>query len=135
MSTLQPFTRIFADRPLDALLSSVADSFGARVIAIVLTGMGRDGAAGAGAVHAAGGTVLVQDEETAEQPAMPRAVVEAGVADRVLPLHDIGRAVLDLVIGRGLPPAQADVAAVQEVFAEGGEVARLGRELDWGATP
>jgi hypothetical protein len=133
--TLQPFTRIFADRPLDALLSSVADSFGARVIAIVLTGMGKDGAAGAGAVHAAGGTVLVQDEETADQPAMPRAVVEAGVADRVLPLHDIGRAALDLVIGRGLPPARADVAAAQELFAEGGEVARLGRELDWGATP
>jgi len=83
--TLRRFDRIFTDRPLDALLSSVADSFGARVIAVVLTGMGRDGVAGAGAVHAAGGTVLVQDEETADQPVMPRAVAEAGVADRVLP--------------------------------------------------
>lgn len=70
--TLQPFARILIDRPLDTLLTSVADSFGGRVVAVVLTGMGKDGAAGAGAVHAAGGTVLVQDEQTADQPALPR---------------------------------------------------------------
>jgi chemotaxis response regulator CheB len=61
------------ERPLDALLSSLADSFGSGVLAVVLTGMNSDGAAGAGAVHRTGGTVVVQSPETANQEAMPKA--------------------------------------------------------------
>ncbi|WP_147263034.1 chemotaxis protein CheB [Geodermatophilus sp. TF02-6] len=130
----QPLHSVVADRPLDRLLASVADSFGDAVLAVVLTGMGNDGAAGARAVHAAGGTVLVQDEETSEHPSMPRAVATAGAADRVLAVHVLGRAVVDLVAGRGLPPSSADVAAVRSLFAGPAEVARLARERDWSTT-
>jgi GAF domain-containing protein len=131
---LQPFDHTIVERPLDVLLSSVADSFGTRSVAVVLTGMGKDGSVGARAVHAAGGTVLVQDEETADEPGMPRAAVAAGAADRVLPLHEIGWTIARLVRGGRLPPAREDVAAAQNLFAGGGEVAALAREMDWGAT-
>jgi len=76
----------------------------------------------------------VQDEETADEPAMPRSVVEAEAADRVLPLHEIGKSIVQLVVGGELPPAREDVAAAHELFAGSGEVASLGRKLDWAAT-
>ena len=116
------------------LLSSVAESFGARTVAVVLTGMGKDGSAGARAVHAAGGIVLVQDEETADEPSLPRAAVEAGAADRILPLHEIGWTIARLVSGNGLPPAREEVAAAHQLFIGGGDVAGRAREMDWGAT-
>ena len=78
-----------ADRPLDTLLRSLADSYGARVLAVVLTGMGNDGLEGAQAVRAHGGRVLVQEESTCAVYGMPRAVAEAGLADVVAPLHDL----------------------------------------------
>ena len=59
---------------------------------ISLTGMGKDASAGAAAVKRAGGVVLVQSEETAEQPSMPRAAIARGASDLVLPLHEIGMA-------------------------------------------
>ena len=81
----------------DLLFESVAESYGDRAIACVLTGTGRDGATGVKAVHARGGTVVVQDPTTADFPGMPQAAVETGVVDRVLPLEDIGAAVCDLI--------------------------------------
>lgn len=81
----------------DLLFESVAESYGDRAIACVLTGTGRDGATGVKAVHARGGTVIVQDPTTADFPGMPQAAVETGVVDRVLPLEDIGAAVCDLI--------------------------------------
>ncbi|HKU62887.1 MAG TPA: chemotaxis protein CheB [Gemmatimonadales bacterium] len=54
------------DKPHDILLESIADSCGSRALAVVLTGMGRDAAVGAGAVKRAGGVVLVQSVETSE---------------------------------------------------------------------
>ena len=71
------------------LLNSVAHAFGARAIAIVLTGMGNDGVEGLRTVRSAGGTVLVQDEATSAVFGMPRAAIEAGLADAILPLPQI----------------------------------------------
>jgi two-component system CheB/CheR fusion protein len=65
------------DRPspsIDRLLATSADVFGERLIAIILSGMGSDGVVGAGEVKARGGTVIIQNPETAAQPAMPRAL-------------------------------------------------------------
>jgi two-component system chemotaxis response regulator CheB len=73
------------DQPLSGLLTSLADSVGERAAGVVLTGMGRDGVGGAEALREAGGLVIAQSPDTAEQPAMPRAVAEAGAADLVLP--------------------------------------------------
>lgn len=68
----------------DVLLSSIAASAGPAGVAVVLTGMGRDGAAGAGAVHRAGGLAIAQDETSSAVFGMPRAAIGQG-ADLVLP--------------------------------------------------
>jgi len=73
----------------DVTLQSAAPVYGPRLVAVVMTGMGRDGAVGAAAVRAAGGKVIAQDRETSVVWGMPRAVVEMGVADEVLPLGKI----------------------------------------------
>jgi len=94
-------TRAGHHRPSgDVLLLSVAKAFGSRAAAVVLTGMGKDGAAGAGAVREAGGLVIAQDEATSAVYGMPRAVVEGGV-DAVLPLEEIAPRL------RALSPASA----------------------------
>jgi chemotaxis response regulator CheB len=96
--------------PHDALLRSLAESYGARALAVVLTGLGRDGAVGTAALRAAGGVVLAQSEETSEQSSMPRAAAKAG-ADMVLPLLEIADVVTELV--RGVPGRRTGNSAVQ----------------------
>jgi two-component system, chemotaxis family, protein-glutamate methylesterase/glutaminase len=73
----------------DVLLTSVAEVAGHGAVAVVLSGMGRDGAIGARAVSDAGGTVLAQDEESSAVWGMPKAAAEEGRA-AVLPLVEIG---------------------------------------------
>ena len=75
---------------VDTTLESVASLFRTRLLAVVLTGMGRDGAEGAQVVKKKGGHVVVQDEASCVVYGMPKAVVDAGAADRVLPLDAIG---------------------------------------------
>ena len=82
------------------LLDSAAGVYGARLIAVVLTGGDSDATDGVQAVKAAGGTVIVQDPATALIGAMPRAAIETGVVDEVLPLEAIGPAVVRLVAER-----------------------------------
>ncbi|WP_264372463.1 chemotaxis-specific protein-glutamate methyltransferase CheB [Georgenia subflava] len=77
---------------VDVLFRSAAEVYGAGLHAVVLTGMGTDGADGAAAVVAAGGTVTVQDAESAVVWGMPGAVVTAGHAHRVSSLDSIARA-------------------------------------------
>lgn len=78
----------------DVLFRSAAVAYAGRVLAIVLTGMGTDGASGSASVKRAGGHVIVQDEATSTVWGMPGSVVAAGVADDVLPVELIGRAAL-----------------------------------------
>ncbi len=81
----------------DVTLKSVAQSFGARAVGVVLTGMGRDGALGLAAVKAAGGRTVAQDRGTCTVYGMPKAAVEMGVVDDVVPLDRIGALVTSLV--------------------------------------
>jgi two-component system chemotaxis response regulator CheB len=74
----------------DVLFRSVAEVFGPAALAVVLTGMGHDGLAGARTIHEAGGQVLVQDEASSAVWGMPRAVAEAGLADQIVPLGQLG---------------------------------------------
>jgi len=74
----------------DMLLASLAEAYGDRCVAAVLSGTGTDGAEGAAAVHAAGGFVIAQDEATSEYFGMPGAAIARGAVDRVLPLDEIG---------------------------------------------
>lgn len=68
------------------LFASVARAYGARSLAVILTGMGNDGLQGLAEVREAGGRVLAQDEESSVIFGMPGAAVAAGIADEVLPL-------------------------------------------------
>ena len=71
-------------RPVDDFFRSLAEEQQQRAVAIVFSGMGSNGTAGAEAVKAVGGLVIAQDPESAKFPAMPRSLIDAGVADFVL---------------------------------------------------
>jgi two-component system chemotaxis response regulator CheB len=77
---------------VDLLFESVAREYGPAVIACLLTGMGRDGAAGLLEVRQAGGMTIAQDEETSVVYGMPREAVILGAVERELPLAQIGPA-------------------------------------------
>jgi two-component system chemotaxis response regulator CheB len=74
---------------VDYLFRSVAEVFGSRTLAAVLTGMGDDGSLGSKALKQAGATVIVQDEATCIVYGMPKAVFDAGLADAVVPIDRI----------------------------------------------
>jgi len=86
---------------VDVLFESLARERGPGVRAALLTGMGGDGAAGLLEIRRAGGLTIAQDEATSAVYGMPREAVRLGAAERVLPLSEIGAA---LVAGR--PPAR-----------------------------
>ncbi|MEU2867671.1 chemotaxis protein CheB [Streptomyces olivoreticuli] len=86
------FVRPSADR----LFESMADVYGPRAIACVLTGTGVDGATGVLAVKSHGGTVIAEDPQTAEFRGMPEAAVRTGAVDFVLPLDEIAAVVRGL---------------------------------------
>jgi two-component system chemotaxis response regulator CheB len=73
----------------DLLMASVADLFGPRVLAVLMTGMGGDGVAGLRAVKERRGRTIAESEETAAVFGMPRGAIRAGLADRVLPRREI----------------------------------------------
>ncbi len=78
----------------DVLMLSLAQNHRGRCVAVVLSGTGIDGAAGAAAVKRSGGTVLAQDEASSEYFGMPGAAILAGGVDEVLPLGSIADAVV-----------------------------------------
>ncbi len=83
----------------DVTFKSAAQAYGGRTIGAVLTGMGRDGAMGLAAVKSAGGRTLAQDKASSTVFGMPKAAVELGVVDEVVPLTRVGRAITKLVTG------------------------------------
>jgi len=83
--------RQFQRPSADILFESAAERYGTDVVAVLLTGMGRDGAEGCLAVREQGGYTLVQDEATSVVYGMPRAAAELGAAREILPLDEIGK--------------------------------------------
>jgi two-component system chemotaxis response regulator CheB len=74
---------------VDALFTSIGEVYGGAAIAVILTGMGQDGLRGTEILKAQGARVLAQDHASSVVWGMPGAVVNAGLADRVLPLDQI----------------------------------------------
>lgn len=81
----------------DPLFRSAANAFGKFCVGVVLTGLGRDGTQGAAQIASVGGTIVVQDPETAVAPSMPRTVIESGINHKAFPLQDISQAVTDTI--------------------------------------
>ncbi len=82
----------------DLLFESVAASYRDRAVAVVLSGSGSDGSMGVQAIKKMGGTVIAQDEATAEFPGMPSAAIQTRSVDFVLPLAEIASALVALVV-------------------------------------
>ncbi len=85
---------------VDRLFSSAADTAGSRVVALILTGMGSDGAMGVQYVRIHGGRTLAEDESTAVVFGMPRVAIATGSVETVLPLEAIAPRVVSLVSNR-----------------------------------
>lgn len=85
----------------DLLFESVAATYRDRAIGVVLTGTGSDGAMGVRAIKKMGGTVIVQDERTAEFFGMPGAAIQTGQTDFILPLEEIAPSLITLVVKGG----------------------------------
>ncbi|MFO1357912.1 chemotaxis response regulator protein-glutamate methylesterase [Plasticicumulans sp.] len=86
---------------VDVLLRSAVAACGARVLGVILTGMGHDGLASSMRLREAGGQLLAQDERSSVVWGMPGNVVRAGLADRVLAIEDIGPEIAARVRGEG----------------------------------
>ncbi len=92
----------------DVLFRSVADVYGDRVLAVVLTGMGQDGLRGCERIREAGGQVLAQDQKTSVVWGMPGFVAKAGLADEVVPLGQVARRIVDRVTATPNPAPATD---------------------------
>lgn len=90
----RPRIRHGARLPFDFLLHSLAEAYGPRAVAVVLSGTGADGSLEVRAVKDRGGYVLAQDPEEAGFDGMPRNAVATGAVDRVLPVDEIARALV-----------------------------------------
>ena len=99
LSSLPPVNAV---RPAaDVTLQAVAPVWRDRILCVVLTGMGADGREGARAVKSHGGTVFAQDRESSAVWGMPGSVVEAGLADKVVPLDRMADAIAAWVANAG----------------------------------
>ena len=95
---------------IDVLFESAADVYGPGAIGVVLTGTGRDGAAGLARIKQRGGKTIVQDPATATRAAMPQAALAGSIVDWVLPLDMIGPRLVELVRPTGQATAPRLVA-------------------------
>ena len=73
----------------DLLFQSLSQTYGRHLLAVVLTGMGRDGADGAQSIVNNGGAVIAQNKETSIVYGMPKAVIDKGICQAILPLHEM----------------------------------------------
>ena len=82
--------KVHSVRPaIDPMFESAIETYGENILAVILTGMGKDGAEGCVAVKNAGGYVIAQDEESCVVYGMPKSAVETGAVDEVLSIYDI----------------------------------------------
>ena len=86
---------------VDVLFHSVADTAGSNAAGAILTGMGADGAAGLLKMREAGARTIAQDEKSCIVFGMPKEAIKAGAAEKVVPLKDIGKTVLNMITEKG----------------------------------
>jgi len=86
---------------VDVMFLSLAKAVGKGTLGVVMTGMGNDGTKGMRELKALDGFAIAESEETCVVYGMPRSVVDAGLANRVVPLGEIGRTIVECVMRRG----------------------------------
>ncbi|MBO0346541.1 chemotaxis response regulator protein-glutamate methylesterase [Roseibium sp. CAU 1637] len=86
---------------VDVLFHSAAENIGVNAVGVILTGMGRDGAAGLKAIRDAGGATLGQNEASSVVYGMPRVAFEMGAVERQIPLSGVAQAILDACAAKG----------------------------------
>ena len=82
---------------VDITMDSVGKVFPGRSLGVILTGMGQDGLNGIKVIKSSGGKVMAQDEATSVVYGMPKAVVDAGLADKIVPLESIAGEIVNMV--------------------------------------
>ena len=82
---------------VDVLFSSIASIYGRRCVALIMTGMGKDGAQNIGLIYRAGGITIAQDESTSVVFGMPRVAIELGVIQHIIPLQNMAETINKLV--------------------------------------
>jgi two-component system, chemotaxis family, protein-glutamate methylesterase/glutaminase len=97
LAMTQTERRNFTRPSADVLFESLAASYQQQAIAVVLTGRGRDGAAGIQKVKQCGGVTIAQDPKTAQFPGMPTAAIQTQAVDLVLPLNQMAPTLVKLV--------------------------------------
>ena len=83
----------------DVTFHSIAAVYGARAIGVVLTGMGRDGSEGCSALKRRGCRILAESKESALIYGMPKSVIDAGLADSVVPIESMAQTLIQLLAG------------------------------------
>ncbi|PKO00737.1 MAG: chemotaxis response regulator protein-glutamate methylesterase [Chloroflexi bacterium HGW-Chloroflexi-4] len=93
--TLNQNPTVHGVRPsIDVTMFSVVQHYGKSVVGVILTGMGMDGTSGSTLIHESGGYIFAEDESSCVVWGMPRSVTEAGVVDKIVPLHEMAPAVM-----------------------------------------
>lgn len=82
---------------VDMGMISAVDHYGPGVLGVILSGMGKDGLIGAKAVKQIGGAIIAESKESARIFGMPREIIEAGLADYILPVHKIAAKIIELL--------------------------------------
>ena len=101
---------------VDVLFRSVAEEFGPQAMAVLMTGMGEDGAAGLGEIRAAGGFTVAQSQETCVVFGMPKAAIERGHVMRIADLQDLPKV---LQAQCAPDPGRRDAADIKQATSAG----------------
>ncbi|ABK45131.1 CheB methylesterase [Magnetococcus marinus MC-1] len=95
---LTPSKQVVPKPSVNLFFRSLAEELGELAVGVILSGTGSDGAQGVKEIKYAGGTVLVQDPEESKYDGMPRAAIETGVVDLILPAQTIGKRLMGLAL-------------------------------------
>jgi len=107
LKTHQGPKKNFCRPSVDVLFESVARLYGANALAVVLTGMGQDGLKGCETLHRLGARIYVQDEASSVVWGMPGFVARGGLADKILPVDQIGAEIVRATIRQVAARAQS----------------------------
>jgi len=119
---VEPPPHAGAHLPIDSFLRTLARDEAERAICIILSGTGSDGTLGLREVKAAGGMVMVQEEEQAKYDSMPRSAIETGMVDFILPVEKMGEQLTQytrhpyLEPRKTLEPEEKSEAQLQKIF-------------------